>query len=100
MNPSTSTNKEANLRTDFLSILHRHFKSHTICVVKCRGNLLASFDPSTETPEEGSMTGLTVTDRELGKSVAIPLSTMVNKMGSLTESKGTASASPSEVTFT
>ncbi|XP_037638687.1 uncharacterized protein LOC119495866 isoform X2 [Sebastes umbrosus] len=60
---------------------YRRYKSNTVCVVKCRGGLLASFDPSIEVPEEGSMTGLTVTDRETGKSVTIPLSAMTTETG-------------------
>ncbi|XP_010741489.3 uncharacterized protein LOC104928834 isoform X1 [Larimichthys crocea] len=60
---------------------YRRYKSSTVCVVKCRGGLLASRDPSSEAPEEGSMTGLTVTDRETGKSVTIPLSTMETETG-------------------
>ncbi|KAM6997345.1 uncharacterized protein LKV04_006071 isoform 2-T2 [Tautogolabrus adspersus] len=55
---------------------YRRYKSNTVRVVKCQGGLLASCDPSSELPEEGSMTGLTVTDRETGKSVTIPLSAM------------------------
>lgn len=51
-----------------------------MCVVKCRG---ASCDPSGEVPDEGSMTGLTVTDRETGKSVTIPLSAMEEETGIL-----------------
>ncbi|XP_029305848.1 uncharacterized protein LOC115020101 isoform X2 [Cottoperca gobio] len=60
---------------------YRRYKSNTVCVVKCRGGLLASCDPSGELPEEGSMTGLTVTDRETGKSVTIPLSAMRTETG-------------------
>ncbi|XP_070833810.1 uncharacterized protein [Chaetodon trifascialis] len=60
---------------------YRRYKSHTVSVVKCRGGLLASCDPSSEAPEEGSMTALTVTDRETGKSVTIPLSTMERETG-------------------
>ncbi|XP_033469928.2 uncharacterized protein LOC117248779 isoform X1 [Epinephelus lanceolatus] len=55
---------------------YRRYKSNTVCVVKCRGDLLASRDPSSEVPEDGSMTGLTVMDRETGKTVTIPLSAM------------------------
>ncbi|KAM7408385.1 hypothetical protein PAMA_002213 [Pampus argenteus] len=55
---------------------YRRYKSNTVCVVKCRGGLLASCSPPTEGPEDGSMTGLTITDRETGKSVTIPLSSM------------------------
>lgn len=60
---------------------YRRYKSNTVCVVKCRGSLPASCDPSGEVPEEGSMTGLTVTDRETGKSVTIPLSAMEAETG-------------------
>nr|XP_020494702.1 uncharacterized protein LOC109987809 isoform X3 [Labrus bergylta] len=60
---------------------YRRYKSNTVCVVKCHGGLLASCDPSSELPEEGSMTGLTVTDRETGKSVTIPLSDMEAETG-------------------
>ncbi|KAM7385323.1 hypothetical protein PAMP_001411 [Pampus punctatissimus] len=59
----------------------RRYKLNTVCIVKCRGGLLASCNPSTEGPEEGSMTGLTVTDRETGKSVTIPLSAMEAEAG-------------------
>ncbi|XP_070697373.1 uncharacterized protein [Pempheris klunzingeri] len=61
--------------------VYRRFKSNTVCVVKCRGGLLASCEPSCEVPEEGSMTGITVTDRETGKSVTIPLATMDTETG-------------------
>ncbi|XP_035519911.1 uncharacterized protein LOC118329741 isoform X2 [Morone saxatilis] len=60
---------------------YRRYKSNTVCVVKCRGGLQASCDPSSEVSEEGSMTGLTVTDRETGKSVTIPLTTMEAETG-------------------
>ncbi|XP_074503266.1 uncharacterized protein LOC141774472 [Sebastes fasciatus] len=60
---------------------YRRYKSNTVCVVKCRGGLLALYDPSSEVPEDGSMTGLTVTDRETGKSVSIPLSAMTTETG-------------------
>ncbi|KAF1375500.1 hypothetical protein PFLUV_G00220850 [Perca fluviatilis] len=59
---------------------YRRYKSNSVCVVKCRGGL-ASCDPSSEVPEEGSMTGLTVTDRETGKSVTIPLSAIKTETG-------------------
>ncbi|XP_008290416.1 uncharacterized protein LOC103364904 [Stegastes partitus] len=55
---------------------YRRYKSNTIGVVKCRGGLKAACDPYGEVTEEGGMTGLTVTDREAGKSVTIPLSSM------------------------
>ncbi|XP_022608695.1 uncharacterized protein LOC111227463 isoform X1 [Seriola dumerili] len=60
---------------------YRRYKSNTVCVVKCRGGLPASCDPSDEVPEEGSMTGLTVTDRETGKSVKVPLSALETESG-------------------
>ncbi|KAA8583548.1 hypothetical protein FQN60_014756 [Etheostoma spectabile] len=59
---------------------YRRYKSNSVCVVKCRGGL-ASCDPSSEVPEEGSMTGLTVTDSETGKSVTIPLSALKTEIG-------------------
>lgn len=59
----------------------RRYKSKTVCVVKCRGSLPAASDPCSEVPEEGTMTGLTVTDRETGKSVTIPLSTIETETG-------------------
>ncbi|XP_028279363.1 uncharacterized protein LOC114447343 [Parambassis ranga] len=62
--------------------VYRRYKSNTICVVKCRGSLLATSDPSGEVLEEGAMTGLTVTDRETGKSVTVPLSSMEAETGS------------------
>lgn len=63
------------------SLHYRRYKSNTVCVGKCRGALLASCDPTGEVSEEGSMTGLTVTDRETGKSVTIPLSAMETQTG-------------------
>lgn len=61
----------------------RRFKSNTVCVVKCRGGLLATCDPAAEVPDEGSMTGLTVSDRETGKCVTIPKSTIEAETGQL-----------------
>ncbi|KAM9364989.1 uncharacterized protein KZ484_011205 [Pholidichthys leucotaenia] len=55
---------------------YRRYKSKTVCVVKSRGGLPATCDPPMDVPEEGAMTGLTVTDRETGKSVTIPLSSL------------------------
>lgn len=55
---------------------YRCYKSTTVCVLKCRGGFLAKSDPSQDVLEEGAMTGLTVSDRETGKSVDIPLSLM------------------------
>lgn len=52
-----------------------------MCVVKCRGGLAASRDSTNEMQEEGSMTGLTVTDRETGKCVTISLSTLEFEIG-------------------
>ncbi|XP_054456542.1 uncharacterized protein LOC129092574 isoform X2 [Anoplopoma fimbria] len=56
--------------------VYRRYKSNTVCVVKCRGALLASCDSSSEAPEDGAMTGLSVTDRETGRTVTVPLSDM------------------------
>lgn len=50
-------------------------------VVKCRGGLPASRDSSSEIQEEGSMTGLTVTDKETGKCVSVSLSTLEGEIG-------------------
>ncbi|TNM99485.1 hypothetical protein fugu_012518 [Takifugu bimaculatus] len=60
---------------------YRRVKSNTVCVVKCRGGLAASRDSTNEMQEEGSMTGLTVTDRETGKCVTISLSTLEFEIG-------------------
>ncbi|CAK6960755.1 uncharacterized protein LOC128372864 [Scomber scombrus] len=60
--------------------VYRRYKSNTVCVVKRRGGPPASCDPSSEV-QEGCMTGLTVTDRETGKSVNIPLSAMEEETG-------------------
>lgn len=70
-------------KEDLTQILpaYRCYKSKTVCVVKCRGSLPAASDPCSEVPEEGTMTGLTVTDRETGKSVTIPLSTIETETG-------------------
>ncbi|XP_039856911.1 uncharacterized protein LOC120714638 isoform X1 [Simochromis diagramma] len=70
-------------KEDLTQILpaYRRYKSKTVCVVKCRGSFPAASDPCSEVPEEGTMTGLTVTDRETGKSVTIPLSTIETETG-------------------
>ncbi|KAK5621567.1 hypothetical protein CRENBAI_000306 [Crenichthys baileyi] len=68
---------------------YRCYKSSTVCVLKCRG-FLAKSDPSQEVPEEGAMTGLTVTDREMGKSVTIPLSVMEVEIGRRMQISGTS----------
>ncbi|XP_029377806.1 uncharacterized protein LOC115055883 [Echeneis naucrates] len=60
---------------------YRRYKSKTVSAVKCRGGLLPSYASSGELSEEGSMTGLTLTDRETGKSVTIPLSTLETETG-------------------
>ncbi|XP_015251425.1 PREDICTED: uncharacterized protein LOC107098318 isoform X1 [Cyprinodon variegatus] len=69
-------------RGDFKQIraAYRCYKSTTVCVLKCRG-FVGNSDPSQDVPEEGAMTGLTVTDRESGKSVTIPLSVMEAEIG-------------------
>ncbi|XP_041865386.1 uncharacterized protein LOC121655062 isoform X2 [Melanotaenia boesemani] len=60
---------------------YRRYKSNTVCVMKCRGGLLSKSDLPAELPEEGAMTGLTVTDKETGKSVTIPLSHLEEEIG-------------------
>ncbi|XP_026164294.1 uncharacterized protein LOC113131366 isoform X2 [Mastacembelus armatus] len=79
---------------------YRHYKSNTVHVVKCRGGGLKSHDPSHEVPEEGAMTGLTVTDRETGKSVTIPRPTLEAKTGRRwrEEASGSDDASSTEST--
>lgn len=72
---------------------YRRFKSNTVSVVKCRGGFPTSCDPSSELSEEGSMTGLTVTDREMGKSVTIPLTAMETQTGKRLRSSGPDSTS-------
>ncbi|XP_060943484.1 uncharacterized protein LOC133020789 [Limanda limanda] len=72
---------------------YRRYKSNTVSVVKCRGGLSASCDPSYETPEDGSMTGLTLTDRETGKSVTLPLSTLETQTGRSRRPDGSSVAS-------
>ncbi|MEQ2308548.1 hypothetical protein AMECASPLE_029273 [Ameca splendens] len=68
---------------------YRCYKSATVCVLKCRG-FLAKSDPSQDVPEDGAMTGLTVTDREMGKSVTIPLSVMEVEIGRRMQISGTS----------
>nr|XP_020457412.1 uncharacterized protein LOC109961131 isoform X2 [Monopterus albus] len=69
-------------KEDLIQIIpsYRYYKSNTVCVVKCRGGLSASYD-SSEVPEVGAMTGLIVTDRETGKGVTIPLSNLETEIG-------------------
>lgn len=82
-------------KEDLTQILpaYRRFKSNTVSVVKCRGGFPTSCDPSGELSEEGSMTGLTVTDREMGKSVTIPLTSMETQTGRKRRSSGPDSTS-------
>ncbi|XP_034407503.1 DEAD-box ATP-dependent RNA helicase 52A-like [Cyclopterus lumpus] len=70
-------------REDLTQIIpaYRRYKSSTVCVGKCRGGLLASCDPSSEPPEDGSMTGLSVTDSETGRTVSVPLAAMRAETG-------------------
>ncbi|XP_061767269.1 uncharacterized protein LOC133559476 [Nerophis ophidion] len=56
---------------------YRRYKSKTVSVVKSRGGLPAPC----EGPEEGSMTGLTLTDRETGKSVSIAIAALQAEIG-------------------
>ncbi|XP_033835611.1 uncharacterized protein LOC117382518 [Periophthalmus magnuspinnatus] len=53
--------------------VYRKYKAGTVSALKCRGSLSASHGESGDVLEEGAMTGLTVTDRETGASVTIPL---------------------------
>ncbi|XP_027863594.1 uncharacterized protein LOC114138491 [Xiphophorus couchianus] len=72
---------------------YRCYKSITVCVLKCRGGLLAKSDHSQDMPEEGAMTGLTVTDRETGKSVTIALSVLEDEIGRRKLNSGTVTSS-------
>ncbi|KAJ8013849.1 hypothetical protein DPEC_G00034080 [Dallia pectoralis] len=56
---------------DFREILpaYKHYKASTVTVMKCRGGLKTGDDPLSE----GSVTGWTLIDREMGKSVTVPL---------------------------
>ncbi|XP_035462357.2 uncharacterized protein LOC118283970 isoform X1 [Scophthalmus maximus] len=67
---------------------YRRYKSDTVRVVKCRGGPPAARDPSDDLPEEGSMTGLTVTDRETGRSVTLSLSALETETGSRGRASG------------
>lgn len=49
--------------------------------MKCRSGFAASRDSYGEIPEDGAMTGLTVTDSETGKSVTLSLSTLETETG-------------------
>lgn len=72
-------------REDLMQIIpaYRRYKTSTVCVTKCRGGFPASRDPPGELPEDGSMTGITVTDRETGKSVTISSSALEELTGKL-----------------
>ncbi|PWA14038.1 hypothetical protein CCH79_00015823, partial [Gambusia affinis] len=72
---------------------YRCYKATTVCVLKCRGGLLAKSDHSQDVPEEGAMTGLTVTDRETGKSVTIALSVLEDEIGRRKLNSGTVTSS-------
>ncbi|XP_054886035.1 uncharacterized protein LOC129360020 isoform X2 [Poeciliopsis prolifica] len=72
---------------------YRCYKSTTVCVLKCRGGLLAKSDHSQDVPEEGAMTGLTVTDRETGKSVTMALSVLEDEIGRRKLDSGTVTSS-------
>ncbi|KAM9848163.1 uncharacterized protein ACBR49_009445 isoform 1-T2 [Aulostomus maculatus] len=75
--------------------VYRRYKSNTVCVVKCRGGLQPSCDPTNEVLDEGSMTGLTVTDRETGKSATITLAAMEVETGRRGESRLDSAAASS-----
>ncbi|XP_051936319.1 uncharacterized protein LOC127610342 isoform X2 [Hippocampus zosterae] len=59
---------------------YRCYKRNTVCVVKCRGGQPAL---SCELQDEGSMTGLMVSDRETGKSVPVALAALEAEIASL-----------------
>lgn len=61
--------------------VYRKYKASTVSVVKCRGSLTASCEGSSDILEEGAMTGLTVTDRETGVSVTVPLCDLETQLG-------------------
>lgn len=76
--------------------VYKKYKSSTVSVVKSRGSLSASCEVSSDVPEEGAMTGLTVTDRETGTSVTISLCELQAQTGRRMEasvSDGASSAS-------
>ncbi|XP_054655610.1 uncharacterized protein LOC129194417 [Dunckerocampus dactyliophorus] len=60
----------------------RRFKSNTVGVVKSRGGLPLPC----EGPEEGAMTGITLTDRESGKSASVTLAAMQAEIAPLSPS--------------
>ncbi|XP_037127935.1 uncharacterized protein LOC119134872 isoform X2 [Syngnathus acus] len=68
-------------KEDLAQILpaYRCYKLNTVCVVKCRGVMPAL---SCELHDEGSMTGLTLTDRETGKSVSVTLAALEAEIAS------------------
>lgn len=70
-------------REDLEQILpvYRKYKASTVSVVKCRGSLTASCEGSSDILEEGAMTGLTVTDRETGVSLTVPLCDLETQIG-------------------
>ncbi|XP_076017951.1 uncharacterized protein LOC143009771 isoform X2 [Genypterus blacodes] len=82
-------------RDDLTQILpaYRRYKVKTVCVVKSRGGFLKSHDVSSEVAEEGAMTGLNVTDREMGKSVTVPLAAMETETGKIFGRGGVSSCS-------
>ncbi|CAL1577929.1 unnamed protein product [Knipowitschia caucasica] len=61
--------------------VYRKYKAGTISVVKSHGGLSSSCEESSDVFEEGAMTGLTLTDRETGVSVTIPLCDLQTKTG-------------------
>ncbi|KAK7902115.1 hypothetical protein WMY93_018884 [Mugilogobius chulae] len=61
--------------------VYRKYKASTVSVVKCRGNLSASREDIVDVLEDGAMTGLTITDRETGVSVTVPLCDLQTQTG-------------------
>lgn len=73
--------------------VYRKYKASTVSVVKCRGSLTASCEASSDILEEGAMTGLTVTDRETGVTVTIPLYELETQIGRRLEARVSDGAS-------
>ncbi|KAJ0066949.1 hypothetical protein NL108_006194 [Boleophthalmus pectinirostris] len=83
MEPLAAMGALSQYREDLEQIIpvYRKYKASTVSVMKCRGSLSASCEEFSDVPEEGAMTGLTVTDRETGVSVTIPLCDLQTQTG-------------------
>lgn len=73
---------------------YRRYKAYTVSVTKCRGGFPVSRDPPGDLSEEGSMTGITLSDRETGKSVTISASTLEQLTGRRTSPAPERTCSP------